>query len=423
MAGIKISIDRLQIGNYVKLPVNWKDHPFLFSSFLIKSQEQIDLIRSLGLKQVVIFPDKSDTPPKPMSSEIQLAEPAINHDEVADLDARLRADKAHRIEQLKQYRRSLQRSEKAFERSLTQMRSLINKLQNRPLTAMQEAQELVDDMVSKLLNADEMVLHLMSDMPEGESIYYHSLNVAILAMMLGKEAGFNEQEIKVLGMGAIFHDIGKVKIPSQILRKMEPLTKPEENLMRQHPRYSRDLLDLVKDCNPEIKTLVYQHHERLDGSGYPEQVKADKLGKLTQMLSMVDEYDSLCHPQQKSQARVPHVVLSYLFKHRTKQLNKDYIGLLVKQLGIYPPGSVVQLSNGQVGLVMSVNPKRLLYPSVLLYDPMIPRQEAAIIDLEDAGLSIGKVIAPSRLPEPVFEYLNPRTRISFYIDYTSNLKQ
>ena len=102
-----------------------------------------------------------------------------------------------------------------------------------------------------------------------------------------------------------------------------------------------------------------------------------------------------------------------------QQVKLHYIGLLVKQLGIYPPGSVVQLSNGQVGLVMSVNPKRLLFPSVLIYDPAIPRQEAPIIDLEDVGLTIGKVISPTRLPAPVFEYLNPRTRISFYFDHSN----
>ncbi|MGL4750920.1 MAG: HD-GYP domain-containing protein, partial [Aeromonadaceae bacterium] len=215
------------------------------------------------------------------------------------------------------------------------------------------------------------------------------------------------------------HDIGMLRVPTPILRKTEPLTKPEINLLKQHPRYGLELLELTKDCPAEAKGVVLRHQERLDGSGYPDGLKGDQIDKLTQLVSVVDEYDELCHPQDQSKARVPHAVLSYMFKNRTKQLNKDYIGLLVKQLGIYPPGSVVQLSNGQVGLVMSVNSKRLLYPSVLIYDPAIPRQEAAVIDLEDVGLTIGKVLAPTRLPAPVFEYLNPRTRISFYFDHSN----
>ncbi len=417
MTGIKISVDRLQVGNYVKLPLSWKDHPFLFSSFLIKTNDEIDLIRRLGVKQVIIFPDKSETGPKPVQSvetTVTVAEEALQSRE-----SELAAEKERRIEQLKQYRRGLQRSEKAFERSLSQLRNLMSKLQTRPLTAIKEAQELVDGIVSQLLSTDEMVLHLMSESPEGESIYYHSLNVSILSMLLAKEACFSEAEMKMIGFSALMHDIGMLRVPTPILRKTEPLTKPEINLLKQHPRYGLELLELTKDCPAEAKGVVLRHQERLDGSGYPDGLKGDQIDKLTQLVSVVDEYDELCHPQDQSKARVPHAVLSYMFKNRTKQLNKDYIGLLVKQLGIYPPGSVVQLSNGQVGLVMSVNSKRLLYPSVLIYDPAIPRQEAAVIDLEDVGLTIGKVLAPTRLPAPVFEYLNPRTRISFYFDHSN----
>jgi HD-GYP domain-containing protein (c-di-GMP phosphodiesterase class II) len=417
MTSIKISVDRLQIGNYIKLPLNWKEHPFLFSSFQIKSQEQIDLIRRLGLKQVIIFPEKSSAPPKPPqakdNNDIKTPDPTL-----ASIEANLAAEKERRIEQLKQYRRSLQRSEKAFERSMTQLRNLMSKLQTRPLTALSEAKELVDGIVAQLLSAEDMVLHLMSDAPDGENIYYHSLNVSILSMMLAKEAGFSEEEMKQLGFASLLHDIGVLRVPSPILRKTDPLTKAETNLFRQHPRYSVDLLELTKDCPDVIKNIVLSHHERLDGSGYPDGKKAEQIDRLVQIISVIDEYDSLCNPMPNSKPKVPHAVLSFMFKNRTKQLNKDYIGLLIKQLGIYPPGSVVQLSNGQVGLVMSVNSKRLLFPSVMVYDPSIPRQEAPVIDLEDAGLTIGKVISPTRLPTAVFEYLNPRVRISFYFDHS-----
>ena len=417
MSGIKISVDRLQIGNYVKLPLTWKEHPFLFSSFMIKTQEQVDIIRQLGIKQVMIYPDRSDTPPKPvMAEEETLNQPIAS--EAFTLQAALAAEKERRIEELKQYRRSLQRSEKAFERSVSQLRSLMNKIQTRPLTAIAEAQELVSSIADELLSTEDMVLHLMADSPETEGIYYHSLNVSILAMILAKEAGFTEAEIKLLGFAALFHDIGMLRIPTQILRKTEALTTPEINLLKQHTRYGVELLELTKSCPAEAKSVVLHHHERLDGSGYPEGLKDGQIDKLSQMVAVVDEYDELCHPRDMSKAKVPYAVLSYMFKNLTKKLNKDYIGLLIKQLGVYPPGSVVQLSNGQLGLVMTVNPKRLLFPSVLVYDPAIPRQEAAIIDLEEAGLTIGKVVVPQRLPPAVFEYLNPRTRISFYFDHS-----
>ncbi|MBW3806972.1 DUF3391 domain-containing protein [Aeromonas jandaei] len=411
MTGIKISVDRLQVGNYVSLPLGWREHPFLFSSFKIKNEEEIELIRRLGLKLVTIIPDKSDVPPKPLEQAHAVTQPSENAD-AAQRQAQMQQEKDRRIEQLQLYRRNLQQCEKQFQQSLAQVRSVMSKIQSRPLNAIGEAQELVNAMTEQLLSVDEMVLHLVSDGEDGNNLYFHSLNVSVLSMLLAKECCMTADEIRQVGMGALFHDIGKLKIPSQILRKTEPLTKPEQNLMAQHPRYGLDLLNLAKDFPAEAKGIVLHHHEYLDGSG-PEGLKKGQLDPLTQMVSLINEYDNLCHMQ----AKVPYSALSGLYKQRKAQFNPEYLSMLIRLMGIYPPGSVVQLSNGQVGLVMSVNASRLLYPSVLVYDPRIPRQEAAIIDLQQAELSIAKVIHPKRLPPAVFEYLNPRTRISYYFEH------
>ena len=304
----------------------------------------------------------------------------------------------------------------AFQRQgdaqLAQVRNLMGKIQSRPLNAINEAQELINAMTEQLLSVDEMVLHLVSDSADGNNLQFHSLNVSVLSMLLAKECNMSADEIRQVGMGALFHDIGKLKIPSQILRKTEPLTKPEQNLMAQHPRYGLELLSLASDFPEPAKRIVQYHHEYLDGSG-PQGLRGDQLDPLTQIVSLINEYDNLCHLQ----AKVPYSALSGLYKQRKAQFNPEYLSMLIRLMGIYPPGSVVQLSNGQVGLVMSVNASRLLYPSVLVYDPRIPRQEAAIIDLQQAELSIAKVIHPKRLPPAVFEYLNPRTRISYYFEH------
>lgn len=421
MAEIRISIDRLQIGNYIKLPLSWRDHPFLLSSFLLRHDDQIQLIRQLGLKYVLIVPEKSDKPPLPAKTLENV--PALdqeNPDEISALHEKMKAEKDARIEELKEYRRNLQKTEKNFQRSLVQMKQLIAKLQQRPLEAIREANELVSEMTSQLMAADQMVLHLMSDSPKNENLYFHSINVAILSMLMAKQAGMTEADIKLVGMASIFHDIGKLKIPSQILRKTEPLTAPEENLYRMHPQYGLTMLNQAQEFPGEAKAIILKHHERLDGSGYPDGLKENRIDPLSQLVGVVDAYDSLCHPTVGGKAAAtPHTVLSYMFKHQTKQLNKDYIGLLIKHLGVYPPGSVVELSNGQVGLVMSVNSQRLLYPCVMIYDASVPRHEAAIVDLENVNLSIKRVLLPSRLPQDIFDYLSPRTRISYYFDAAS----
>ncbi|MFQ2091215.1 HD-GYP domain-containing protein [Aeromonas taiwanensis] len=412
MTGIKISVDRLQVGNFVSLPLGWREHPFLFSSFKLKREEEIELIRRLGLKLVTIIPDKSDTPPKP------LGQPTLQGEDDEALLARQQAmesEKSRRIEQLQRYRRDLQQCEKQFRQSLAQVRNLMGKIQSRPLNAIGEAQELINAMTEQLLSVDEMVLHLVSDSSDGNSLQFHSLNVSVLSMLLARECKLPAEAIRLVGMGALFHDIGKLKLPSQILRKTEPLTRPEQNLVAQHPRYGLELLSLAREFPEPARNIVRHHHEYLDGSG-PLGLKGTQLDPLTQIVSLINEYDNLCHLQ----AKVPYSALGSLYKQRKAQFNADHLGMLIRLMGIYPPGSVVQLSNGQVGLVMSVNASRLLYPAVLVYDPRIPRQEAAIIDLEETGLAIVKVIHPKRLPPAVFEYLNPRTRISYYFEHNQS---
>jgi putative nucleotidyltransferase with HDIG domain len=408
MAGITISVDRLQVGNYVSLPLGWREHPFLFSSFKIKSEEEIALIRRLGLQQVTLFPDKSDSPPLPPDSVAPVEIPAS---EQSSQQEAMQQDKEERIARLQQYRHDVQQCDKQFQHSLSQVRSLMGKVQARPLNAITEAKELIDAITRQLLAADDLVLHLMAEGDVDDQLYYHSLNVSVLSMMLAKECNLGAEQISQVGMGALFHDIGKLKIPSQIVRKREPLTKPEQNLLAQHGRYGLSLVNLTPSFPEEAKGIVLHHHEYLDGSG-PQGLKASQLDPLTQLVSLINEYDNLCHRH----AKVPFSALSSLYKQRKGQFNPDYLALLIRLLGIYPPGSVVQLSNGQIGLVIAIKGSSLLYPSVLLYDPGIPRQEAAIIDLSQVGLTIAKVIHPKRLPPAVFEYLNPRTRISYYFE-------
>ena len=316
---------------------------------------------------------------------------------------------------------NLQKVEKEFDRSMAQVRAVMSKLQNRPLNAVEDATTLVNNLAEDLLSGENIVLHLMNDSNEADNFYYHSLNVSILSMMLAKAVGFSERDIKLLGLAGLFHDVGKMKIPDTVLRKQGKLTPQENNLLKMHTKYGLDFLKLSETIPEKVKVITEQHHEYLDGSGYPKQLKGDQIDRLSQLIAVVNEYDSLCHPRDPKLSRIPFTGIAYLYKQRKKQLNNGDLGVLIRLLGIYPPGSVVQLSSGQIGLVMSVNSERLLFPSVQVYDAAIPRSEAPIIDLEAAGLTIEKALKPGALPEAVFEYLNPRTRISYFFDNNKSL--
>lgn len=414
MASIKITVDRIKPGLYIRLPVKWNEHPFLFNSFKLKNQDQINMIRHLGIKYVYVDPDQSDAAPLPV---VKSETPPVVRDEKIDLEAKKMWDeKQARIDKLNSYRRRVINCEKDFERSLSQLRSVMSKIRNRPESAINEATAMVDDIVEKLLSDNSVTLHLMNGNNEYEDIYFHSLNVSILAMMIAKSKGQSPEAIKRVAFGALFHDIGKVKIPTVILRKQTPLTEPEKNYLKLHPKYGLDMAQSIPDFPEATKKIIYQHHEMLDGSGYPDGLKGENIDDLAQIVALANAYDNLCHTNVISEQKIPYKALSFLFKNQKHLYNQDNLNVLIKLMGVYPPGTVVQLSNNMIGLVISVNGSNILFPNVLLYDTNVPRTQAPIVDLADKDISILSAILPSKLPEPIREYLNPRSRISYFFD-------
>ena len=413
MAAIKLTVDRIQPGLHIRLPLKWNDHPFLLNSFKIKDQEQVEMIRHLGVKFVYFNPEQSDASPLPANQP----QAEVKKGDALDLEAqKLWQEKQKRIEKLSAYRRRVIQCEKEFERSLARMRSVMTKIRNRPADAVGEAKQLIDDIVEKLMCDDNVTLHLMNGKNEFEDIYFHSLNVAVIAMMIGRAKGYSAEQLKALSFAALFHDMGKIKIPTAILRKQTPLSEPESNYLKLHTKYGLDMANQIEDFPESAKTVIAQHHELRDGSGYPEGLKGDEIDELAQVIIVANAFDNLCHTPIASEQKIPYTALSHLYKNCKHLYKEENLNILIKFMGVFPPGTVVQLSNNMVGLVISVNASHLLFPNVLVYDPAVPRTQAPIIDLASKDIKIVNAIHPSKLPEKIKEYLNPRSRISYFFD-------
>lgn len=419
MASIKITVDRLTPGLHIRLPVKWNDHPFLFNSFKIKSQEQINLIRHLGIQHVFLNTNQSDAEPLPPKSEQDSQPDSTEAEAQSEFDQevdKLWQEKQKRIEKLNTYRRRVSAVEKEFERSLARMRAVMNKIRNRPMDAVNEASQLVEDVVDTLLSDDNVTLHLMNSKSEFEDIYFHSLNVAVIAMMIGRAKEYAPEKIKELAFAALFHDMGKVRVPTAIVRKQTKLSDPEQNYLKLHTKYGLEIAGNIDDFPETARNVIEQHHELNDGSGYPQGLKGDEIDELAKVVAVANAFDNLCHPNIPSEQKIPYIALSYLFKNCKHLYDEENLGILVKFMGVFPPGTVVQLSNEMVGLVISVNVNNLLFPNVLIYDPSVPRNQAPIIDLADKDIKIVNAILPNKLPDKIKEYLNPRARISYFFD-------
>lgn len=409
----RISIDQVRVGLYVHLDA-WMNHPFLFSSFKIRNENQLKVLRSLGLKEVTYFPDRSDAPPLPPARPDVAPPPPEAVD--PEVEAMWRAKQARR-ELLARQREAFGRCEKKFTTGMATVKGLLRNLFSRPQESLEQAQALVTDMVDSLLAEKDVLIHLMNAKSGDEGAYYHALNVTMLSLMLAREAGFDAGEMRELGEGALLHDIGKEKVPSQILLKKTPWTAAERNFYQQHVTYGVELAGKLPSLPPGALEVIAMHHEALDGSGFPARLSGARIGRFARVVAIANAFDNYCNRPNPADSMIPSEALSHMFRKERERYDPGLMQHFIRCLGVYPPGSVVKLNNDALGLVVSVNAAHLLHPTVMLYDPYIPKEEALLINMADEpDLSVVATLRPASLPREVFEYLNPRSRISYFAD-------
>jgi HD-GYP domain-containing protein (c-di-GMP phosphodiesterase class II) len=411
----RISVEQVRVGMYIQLE-DWMDHPFLFSRFKVRNEKQVEVLRSLKMTHVLYDPAKSDVPPLPPPAVDTAPPPPVPQPVDHEADA-MWAEKQARREKLSAQREAMGRCDKKFNAGVATVQTLLRNLFSRSDESIKQAHGLVSEMVDSISSDKDVVLHLMNTKAGDEGSYYHALNVTMLAMILGKEAKLDAFEMRALGLGTLLHDLGKEKVPSQIRLKKTPWTAAERNFYQMHVAYGLELLSHLPDVSAAALDVVAKHHELLDGSGYPGKLKGEQIGRLARIASIVNTFDNYCNPVNPAESMTPAEALAFMFKYEAGKFDPELMQLFVRCMGVYPPGSLVQLSNGQTGLVMSVNSNRLLQPSLLIYDPDVPKEEALWLDLSEAtDLSIVKTLRPQELCKAVLDYLDPRTRISYYAD-------
>jgi len=409
----RIGIEQVRVGLYIRLD-SWTDHPFLFSSFKIRSEKQVQQLRSLGISHVLYDSSKSDSVPLPPPKASAPPPPPSPPD--PEMEA-MWAEKRKRREQLSRQREALGRCERQFAAGASTVKSLLRNLFSRLDESVQQAQALVSDMVDSMLADKDVALHLVNTKAGDENAYYHALNVTMLSLVLAKEAQLGAEEMRALGLGTLLHDIGREKIPSQILLNKAPWTKAELSIYQQHVTYGVDMAQRLPGMPAAALDVIAMHHELLDGSGYPGRLAGEQIGRLARIACIANAFDHYCNRINPAESMTPAEAIAFMFKKEPGKYDPVLLQLFVRCMGIYPPGSVVQLNNGQIGLIMSVNPGRLLHPSLLIYDPDVPKEEALWLDMREAPeLSVAKTLRPAELDMAVIAYLDPRTRISYFTE-------
>ncbi|MGE4299273.1 MAG: HD-GYP domain-containing protein [Desulfovibrionaceae bacterium] len=419
-----IHVDQLCVGVYVRLDLQGKRNPFLRSSFKIKNEKQIEKIRKLGLTHVNCDLSKSDQLPIPAEnlpgrSPAPIPSPSAQSAPKTPVSAELLGLKKETIERNKERKAAFARCEKKYDEAVSSVVTILRRASGRAADAAAEASKVVEAMVGTFLSDRDVVVNLMSSKPTEEKKNYHALNVTVLSMMVGKEVNLNAQHMHSLGMGALFHDIGKGRVNIKHMERGKATTvrRAEESQYREHPQRGENIVADMPDFPKAARGVVLQHHEAVDGSGFPARLAADKISPLARIVAVVDAYDNLLGESDAEGQRTPHEALKIMYATKKGLLDERILGLFIRLMGVYPAGCVVQLSNGMIGMVVSTNPRKATRPSVMIYHPDIPKKEALIVDLTvETELEIKKNLKPESLGKEVFAYLSPSRQISYYAD-------
>lgn len=414
-----LTMDQLQVGLYVQLDLKWFEHPFAFSQFKIKSADQIKSLRSLGLKQIRYNPELSEgTPPARQAASGGTPPPAPAAGAAPEMSPVMLAKRAM-MEQMKLRRQAAERIEKAFVNTAHTLRDIEKNIYSRPVETVQQASKLITDITDSILSAPELAIHVMGDKMGGEELYFHSLNVTMLSMMMARDLKLPVEIVSALGMGALLHDVGRKEVPDKILRKTEPLTQAERNFYEMHCHYGVEIGKKLQLPAP-VLAVIREHHELYDGTGYPAKLKGEAIGLLSRIVVIANYYDELCNPPLIADALTPHEALSLMFAKLRGKFDAKLLQIFIRCLGVYPPGTIVQLSNGVLGMVATVNTARPMKPTLVVYDVDVPKDEAIMLDMEqEAEVNISKAIRPAQVPREVYSYLSPRKRVSYYFDAAS----
>lgn len=410
---IPIEPSQVVVGLYIWLDISWVDHPFLTSRIMVTTEKEIAMIRAHHVEgRLYYYPEMSKAEPLPPSPPVVATQAEVSAAELeaAALMQEVRALELAKKEKLRKQRDAMQRADRNWEDSARATREALLNLARSPKNAGAQLSQLSRQTASAIAKGQEILLHLLGD-KKGQGPQFHALNVMTLCMVLGKQVGLTERELADLALGALAHDGGKATIPPAILQSATR-KKFEEDFYRQHVQFSVQYASESGAFSPEALAIIADHHECADGSGWPRGKK--ETSRAARILALVNRYDRLCTPESGKDGLMPSEALATLFRNMVGKYDKALLSGLIKLLGVYPPGTVVQLSDGTLALVVSPGATSL-QPRVLIYSPELPRDEAPALDLADEPtLKVAEAIRPALLPPDVLEWLNPQQRLSYF---------
>ena len=379
----RISIDLLRPGMYITgLDQSWFKTPFLRHKWLIKREDEIHLLQGYGIQEIIIDTTKGiDILDQETSSTEQHAGDGSG-DATAE-DSASSKDHPHDPDpQEIQTVRSL-RAEAIYA-----LDTIFQNIDSELGPHLREIRHVVSTLLDGLLEHQTAMVSLIQMRRFDQNLSTHVVDTCVLSLAIAKEKGFDTVHLKALGLGALLHDIGQLRLPLNLLRKRVRYSPHDHKLMQAHPEMGVAMIDQFPDIPEDTRRTILEHHERLDGAGYPKGLRGQEISPLSQILSISDTYDAQISGRCSLPPVPPAQALRELYRSGLDgQYELSIIQQLIQFLGVYPIGSLVELTSGEQAVVVWVHPHARLQPSIkLISDPAgKPYEEQEIVDLSMPG--------------------------------------
>ncbi|HVW68503.1 MAG TPA: HD-GYP domain-containing protein [Steroidobacteraceae bacterium] len=348
----KIPVNQLTVGMFVHgFEESWLKHPFWRNKFLIKDNSVLCEIQASGVRFCLIdVAQGADVaPPKPAEA----APPR------ADKPAEARRQRVELSDELQEAARLRERSAQA-------MRHMFSEARLGKAIEPGVCVSLVDDVVESINRHPDALLSLARLKTADEYTYMHSVAVCALMVSLGLQLGLDDGQCREAGMAGMLHDLGKAAMPQDVLNKPGKLTPEEYEIIKQHTVRGYEMLLGTADVSDGVKDVAHHHHERIDGTGYPDGLAGDKISLLARMGAVCDVYDAVTSDRPYKAGWDPSQALAQMATWKG-HFDTAIFQSFVKSVGIYPTGSLVRMRSGRLAVVLDQNPASLTKPRVKLF--------------------------------------------------------
>jgi HD-GYP domain-containing protein (c-di-GMP phosphodiesterase class II) len=401
MSITRIPVAKLEVGMYVsRLDRPWRETPFFFQGFYVEQPEELDALRRLCKHVYVVVPDEKAARPKdkPLPGPHSLA---TYVEEILDGRAPLPDEELapfeDEIESAKKYHADLTRVSREIWDQLREG----NKMDPEIL------RDSVSVMVESIQRNPSAFVWLARVKEYDSYTYAHAVNVSAWVALFGRQLKLPQDELAELAMGALCLDIGNIKLPHKVLNKTGRLSSEEWELVKTHVDRGVEILEQTEGIGEQVIAMVASHHERYDGSGYPRGLQADEIPLSGQVAGIVDTYVSITFPRPAGRAVSSDFAVNTLYRQRDQYFKSALVETFIQSIGLYPAGSLVELSSGEVAVVVAQDRKHKLRPRIMLIldKNKQPYESYPIVDLvKETHDKDGTPIAIARgVPDGVYK--------------------